>query len=159
MPDWLNQYKEHTDTGTNTNNKKYADTSIQTDKEEPITSISVATYLNIRKRLDELQHQQKLENQRSIGINTDIVEININSQFDETVWLNPHKTPTWADYKTQSEPSLDSVELAVLRVRRHIIRHRIRYSTRTDPRVAPNTYRNQHITAAMMSQAQIPAGQ
>ena len=65
-------------------------------------------------RLNKLQHQQKLENQRSVGINTDIIEVDVNSQFDETAWLNPYKTPTWADYKTQSEPSLESVELAVL---------------------------------------------
>ena len=54
MCDRLNQYKEHADTGTNTSNKEYADTSIQTDKEELVTSISLATYLNVRKRLDEL---------------------------------------------------------------------------------------------------------
>ena len=113
--DRLNQHKAHTDTGTNTNNKEYADTSIQTDKEEFVTSLSLATYLNIRKRLDELQHQQKLENQRSIGINTDLVKIDVNSQFDKTAWLNPDKTPVWANYETQSEPSLESVELAVLR--------------------------------------------
>ena len=55
MHNRLNQYKEHADTGTNTNNKEYTDTSIQTDKEELVTSISLTTYLNIRKRLDELQ--------------------------------------------------------------------------------------------------------
>ena len=55
--DQLNQYKEHTDTDTNTSNKEYTDTSIQTDKEELITSISLATYLNIRKHLNELQRQ------------------------------------------------------------------------------------------------------
>ena len=113
--DRLNQCKAYTDTGTNTNNKEYTDTSVQTNKEELITSISLTTYLNIRKRLDELQCQQKLENQCSVGINTDIVEIDVNSQFDETAWLNPHKTPAWTDYKTQSEPSLESVELVVLR--------------------------------------------
>ena len=95
--------------------KTYTSTSVQTDKEELASSLSVATYLNIRKCLDELQRQQKLENQRSIGINTDLVEIDVNSQFDETAWLNPPKTPVWADYETQSEPSLESVELAVLR--------------------------------------------
>ena len=95
--------------------KEYKNTSVQTDKEELISSLSVATYLNIRKRLDELQHPQKLENQRSVGINTDLVKIDVNSQFDETAWLNPHKTPVWADYETQSEPSLESVELVVLR--------------------------------------------
>ena len=103
MHDRLNQHKT------------YTDTSIQTDKEELITTLSVATYLNIRKRLDELQRQQRLENQRSIGTNTDLVEIDVNSQFDETAWLNPPRTPAWADYETQSEPSLESVELAVLR--------------------------------------------
>ena len=90
--------------------KTYTDTSVQTNKEELVTTLSVATYLNIRKRLDELQRQQKLENQRSVGINTDLVEIDVNSQFDETVWLNRPRTPAWADYKTQSEPSLESVE-------------------------------------------------
>ena len=132
--DWLNQYKEHADTGTNTNNKEYADTSVQTDKEELVTTLSLATYLNIRKRLDKLQRQQKLENQCSIGINTDLVEIDVNSQFDETVSLNPHKTPAWADYETQSEPSLESVQCT--------IRNRTRHSNRTDCRVAPNIYRN-----------------
>ena len=95
--------------------KTYTDTNVQTDKEELVSSLSVATYLNIRKRLDELQRQQKLENERSVGTNTDIVKIDINSQFDKTAWLNPPRTPAWADYKTQSEPSLESVELAVLR--------------------------------------------
>ena len=33
-----------------------------------------------------------------------MVKIDVNSQFDETAWLNPHKTPMWADYETQSEP-------------------------------------------------------
>ena len=95
--------------------KTYTDTSVQTDKEKLVTSLSLATYLNVRKRLDELQHQQKLENQHSVGINTDLVKIDVNSQFDKTAWLNPDKTPVWADYKTQSEPSLESVELVVLR--------------------------------------------
>ena len=95
--------------------KTYTDTSVQTNKEELVTTLSVATYLNIRKRLDELQHQQKSENQRSVGINTDLVEIDVNSRFNETAWLNPDKTPAWADYETQSEPSVESVELAVLR--------------------------------------------
>ena len=95
--------------------KTYTSTSVQTDKEELVSSLSVATYLNIRKRLDELQRQQKLENQRSVGISTDLVEIDVNSQFDETAWLNPPRTPAWADYETQSEPSLESVELAVVR--------------------------------------------
>ena len=94
--------------------KTYTNTSIQTDKEELVSSLSVTTYLNIRKCLDKLQRKQKLENQRSV-VNTDLVEIDVNSQFDETAWLNPDKTPAWADYKTQSEPSLESVELAVLR--------------------------------------------
>ena len=95
--------------------KTYTSTSVQTDKEELVSSLSVATYLNIRKHLDELQRQQRLENQRSVGINTDLVEIDVNSQFDETAWLDPPKISAWADYETQSEPSLESVELAVLR--------------------------------------------
>ena len=115
--DWLSRHKPYADTGTNTNNKEYTDTSVQTDNVEPTSQLALATYINIRKCLDELQRQQRLENQYSVGTNTetDIVDIDINSQFDETAWLNPYKTPAWADYETQSEPSLESVELAVLR--------------------------------------------
>ena len=118
MHDWLSRCKPYTDTSTNTDNiKEYTDTSIQTDKEEFVSSISLATYINIRKCLDELQHQQRLENQCSVGTNTetDIVDIDVNSLFDGTAWLNPYKTPAWADYETQSEPALESAELVVLR--------------------------------------------
>ena len=78
-------------------------------------------YINIRKHLDELQCQQRLQTQCSVGTDTETnsVDIRINTdhnlQFDETAWLNPYKTPVWADYETQSEPSLESVELAALR--------------------------------------------
>ena len=122
MHDWISWRKPYSDTGINTNYiKEYIDTSIQTSDGEFVSQISLATYINIRKRLDELRRQQRLQNQHSIGTNTEINSVNIristnhNLQFNETVWLNPYQTPAWADYETQSEPSLESVELVVLR--------------------------------------------
>ena len=121
---WISRRKPYTDTGTNTNKiKEYTDTGVQTYNDEfvPQSQITLTTYLNIRKCLDKLQRQQRLQNQHSVGTSTETnsankgINTDHNLQFDETVWLDPLYIPVWADYETQSEPSLESAELAVLR--------------------------------------------
>ena len=67
------------DSNTSTNTdpvKEYTDTSVQTSHTEFVSQIPLATYINIRKRLNELQHQQRLENQCSIGTDTETNTIN-----------------------------------------------------------------------------------
>ena len=90
------------DTNTNTVStpaRQLVDTGTQTSDVEFVSSISLTTYINIRKCLDDLQHQQRLENQRDIGTSTEINTVTVGTNthnsfsFDISVWLNsPYQT-------------------------------------------------------------------
>ena len=104
--------------------KEYTDISVQTSDAEFVSQIPLATYINIRKCLNELQCQQRLENQHSIGTDTETntVDIGINTHnsfgFDISAWLDsPYQTPEWLSqlYEEEEEPSAESARLNTLR--------------------------------------------
>ena len=55
----------------NTLTTEHAEVGIQTDDTPVVSTLSLATYINIQKRLDELQRQNRLENQRDQGTSTE----------------------------------------------------------------------------------------
>ena len=100
--DYLNQQLRPATNTLTATIKEHTDVGIQTDDAPVVSTLSLATYINIRKRLDELQRQERLENQRDMGINTetDTVDIRVNTRnsfgFDISAWTElHHQTPEW----------------------------------------------------------------
>ena len=139
MHNWISQHKSYSDTSINTDNiKEYTDTSIQTSCVEFISQIPLATYINIRKHLDELQHQQRLENQRSVGTDTETntIDIGVNTHnsfgFDISAWLDsPYQTPEWLSQLY--EPEEASLELTRQAALREIFQSDSKYITASEP--------------------------
>ena len=101
---------------TNTLTIEHAEAGIQTDDTPVVTTLSLATYINIRKHLDELQKQNRLENQRDQGTNTetDTADIGVNTNnsfgFDISSWIeSPYQTPDWIQelYKPIDNPAAE----------------------------------------------------
>ena len=139
MHDWISRHKSYSDTSINTNNiKEYTDTSIQTSEAEFISQIPLATYINIRKCLDKLQCQQRLENQCSIGTDTETntVDISVNTHnsfgFNISPWLDlPYQTPEWLSQLYKPEEALS--ELARQAALREIFQSDSKYITASEP--------------------------
>ena len=95
---------------------EHTEVGIQTDDTPVVSTLSLATYINIRKRLDELQRQNRLENQRDQGTSTetDTVDIGVNTNnsfgFDISSWIeSPIQTPDWIQelYEPINDPAAE----------------------------------------------------
>ena len=138
--DWISQHRPYSNTSLNTDPvKEYTDTGIQTSRAEFISQIPLTTYINIRKCLDKLQRQQRLENQRSVGTDTETktVDISISTHnsfgLDISVWLySPYQTPEWLSqlYEPEEEASLELARQATLR---EIFQSDSEYITASEP--------------------------
>ena len=89
---------------------------IQTDETPVVSTLSLTTYINIRKRLDELQRQNRLENQQDQGTSTetDTVDVGVNTNnsfgFDISSWIeSPIQTPDWIQklYEPIDDPAAE----------------------------------------------------
>ena len=126
--DWISKRREYSTISTNTDPvKEYTDTGINTSHTEFISQIPLATYINIRKHLDDIQCQQKADNYHSVGPNTAIesnrtdISINTNNScgFDTAAWSESYQSAEWSEQlhteeEALSEPSLTSAELIAL---------------------------------------------